>query len=218
MYKLYEFCNIISLLRREKGWTQAEFADRLGISPQSISKWECGVGLPDVTLFPLIAETLSVPIGILFGEKNKTEEGTNMENNQYEAGYTEEFEVCDTISVRCGNVCRIEVIHGVREKGYVRVVGDPVFLRYFALEEHISGQKEPDGLLVNIKNPTGSAIIWKPYDREGYTGENFVQIFTGGSKFDVNVTVYNYLDLHAANTINSQGNFEVRISSECRQS
>lgn len=223
MYHLNDFCNIVSLLRREKGWTQAEFADRLGISPQSISKWECGVGFPDVTLFPAIAETLSVPIGVLFGEQIETEERMDMENsqnkqsdqfesiliNQREAGYTEEFEVCDVINVRCGNVCRIEVIDGVNEsgKGHVRVVGDPVFLRYFALE-YISGQREPDGLLINIKNPTGSAVSWKPYDRQGYTGENFVQIFTGRSIIDVQVNVYHYLDLNAVNGINPQGNHE----------
>ena len=42
MYDLNNFCNIIASLRRQKGWTQAVFADKLGISPQSISKWECG--------------------------------------------------------------------------------------------------------------------------------------------------------------------------------
>lgn len=239
MYNLNDFCNIVSLLRREKGWTQAEFADRLGISPQSISKWECGVGFPDVTLFPAIAETLSVPIGVLFGEQIETEERMDMENkqnsqnkqsnrfesisiDQREAGYTEEFEVCDAISVRCGNVCRIEVIDGINEsgKGHVRVVGDPFFLRYFSLE-YITGQKEPDGLLINIKNPTGSAVSWKPYDRQGYTGENFIQIFTGASSpFSItsrssfmdailcNVCVYNYLDLNIVSGTNPQGNFE----------
>lgn len=232
MYDLYNFCNIVSLLRREKGWTQAEFADRLGISPQSISKWECGVGFPDVTLFPAIAETLSVPIGVLFGEQIETEERMDMENSQnkqsnqfeiistdqHESGYTAEFDVCDTISVRCGNVCRIEVVSAINDvschsgKGHVRVVGDPVFLRYFALEQ-ISGQREPDGLLINIKNPTGSDVSWKPYDRQGYNGENFVQIFTGASFEDglpgnVNVCVYNYLDLNLESGTDPKGNYE----------
>ena len=68
MYRLDQFCNIIFNLRKEKGWTQTALADKLGIAPQSISKWECGIGYPDVTLFPVIAELFSVPIGVLFGE------------------------------------------------------------------------------------------------------------------------------------------------------
>ena len=214
LYNLNEFCNIISQLRRRKGWTQAELAERLDISPQSVSKWECGIGFPDVTLFPVIAEILSVPIGVLFGEKIEAKEGINMENrpdNQYgqcKKEYMEEFEKCRAISVRCGNVCRVEVISGISEKGHVHVVGDPVFLHYFSLE-YATGQKEADGLLINIKNPTCSSSHWNSYDRQGYTGENFVQIFTGGSDNEVNVAVYNYLDLHCVSGTNARGNFEV---------
>ncbi len=42
MYQLNRFCNIIFELRKEQGWTQTALADMLGISPQSVSKWECG--------------------------------------------------------------------------------------------------------------------------------------------------------------------------------
>ena len=69
MYHLNQFCNIITALRKERGWTQTNLADRIGIAPQSVSKWECGVGYPDVTLFPVIADLFGVPIGVLFGEE-----------------------------------------------------------------------------------------------------------------------------------------------------
>ena len=36
----------IAMLRREKGYTQREVADRLELSEKTISKWECGKGLP----------------------------------------------------------------------------------------------------------------------------------------------------------------------------
>lgn len=206
MYDLHNFCNIISQLRRKKGWTQTDFAGRLGISPQSVSKWECGVGFPDVTLFPAIAETLSVPIGMLFGEKNETEEKMEKRQNQYNTELIEEFEKCNTISVYCGNICRIEVINEVSEKGHVHVVGDPVFLRYFALE-YVPGQGDADRIMINIKNPSGSDVYWKSYDRQDYEGENFVRIFTGCLNADVNVN--NYLDLNAVSSINPQGNLEV---------
>ena len=47
--------------------TQEAFAVKLRITPQAVSKWENGLGYPDVTLFPEIAEILNIPIGRLFG-------------------------------------------------------------------------------------------------------------------------------------------------------
>ena len=202
MYDLNNFCNIISMLRREKGWSQAKLAEMIGISPQSISKWECGIGFPDVTLFPILAETFSVPIGVLFGEESK-KEGTIMEKNQTLTEYREEFEVCQNIKVSLGNLCRVEFIDGEREKALVCAAGDPTFMRYFSVE------RESDILLIDIKNPTGSAVHWKPYDREDYTGENFVQIFTGC--VDADVLSHNYLDLCAITHENADGNHEVTV-------
>ncbi len=38
----------IALLRRQRGWSQEELADRLGVSRQSVSKWESGASIPDL--------------------------------------------------------------------------------------------------------------------------------------------------------------------------
>lgn len=67
MYCLNKFSSVIFELRKERGWTQTALAEKLRIAPQSISKWERGLGYPDVTLFPLIAEVFGVDIGVLFG-------------------------------------------------------------------------------------------------------------------------------------------------------
>lgn len=61
------FAYIISTKRKELQLTQEELAGKLGITPQAVSKWENGIGLPDVTLFPLIAKTLGVSTDTLFG-------------------------------------------------------------------------------------------------------------------------------------------------------
>ena len=38
----------IMQLRKQKGWSQEELAEKLGISRQSVSKWESGMSVPDL--------------------------------------------------------------------------------------------------------------------------------------------------------------------------
>ena len=47
-------------LRRTRGMTQQEAADRLGVSNKTVSKWENGAGLPDITVLPALAELYGV--------------------------------------------------------------------------------------------------------------------------------------------------------------
>lgn len=56
-------------LRQEKGLTQEELAVHLGISAQSVSRWECGNTLPDVLLLPELARLYGVTVDDLFREK-----------------------------------------------------------------------------------------------------------------------------------------------------
>lgn len=56
----------IAQMRREKGVTQEELANHVGVSTQAVSKWENG-GAPDVELLPKIADFFSVSIDALFG-------------------------------------------------------------------------------------------------------------------------------------------------------
>jgi len=58
--------NKIKLLRQKAGVTQEQLGERLGISAQSISKWETGVTMPDITLLPLLSGELGVTIDELF--------------------------------------------------------------------------------------------------------------------------------------------------------
>ena len=57
----------ISALRREKGLTQQQLAEKLGVSGQSVSKWENDVCAPDVAQLPQLAELFGVSIDRLFG-------------------------------------------------------------------------------------------------------------------------------------------------------
>ena len=58
--------NKIKLLRQKLGATQEQLGEKLGVSAQSISKWETGVTMPDITLLPLLSSELGVTIDELF--------------------------------------------------------------------------------------------------------------------------------------------------------
>ena len=56
----------IAQLRQKAKLTQKQLADELGISAQSVSKWENRVAAPDISLLPRIAEVFGVSIDDLF--------------------------------------------------------------------------------------------------------------------------------------------------------
>lgn len=56
----------IKELRRKRGLSQKELANHLGVSFQTISKWENDVAMPDVSLIPVIAYFFDVSTDELF--------------------------------------------------------------------------------------------------------------------------------------------------------
>lgn len=62
------FSNNLRRLRQSKGYTQEQVADHLGVSPQSVSRWECGATLPDVMLLPQIARLYNITVDDLYKE------------------------------------------------------------------------------------------------------------------------------------------------------
>ena len=58
--------NKIKHLRLKLNLTQEGLAAKLGISAQSVSKWENGITMPDITLLPLLSGELGVSIDELF--------------------------------------------------------------------------------------------------------------------------------------------------------
>lgn len=58
--------NKIRQMRNSAGMTQEQLATSLGVSAQSVSKWENEISMPDITLLPDIAEAFGVSIDELF--------------------------------------------------------------------------------------------------------------------------------------------------------
>ena len=68
-----ELSKRLQRLRKQAGLTQEEIADRFGISPQAISKWETGASAPDISILVELAEMYRVSVDELLGkDRDKT--------------------------------------------------------------------------------------------------------------------------------------------------
>jgi len=86
----------IKALREKKGITQAQLADRLGVSSKAVSKWETAKGFPDITLMEPLAKALSVSVMELLS-------GNTVKNKNISANILRsKFYVCPV----CGNSIR----------------------------------------------------------------------------------------------------------------
>ena len=65
-----EFGEKLKQLREEKGMTQQKIADKLYVTRQAVSRWECGARYPDLLTAKKIAEILEVSVDeMLSGEE-----------------------------------------------------------------------------------------------------------------------------------------------------
>jgi transcriptional regulator with XRE-family HTH domain len=68
------FGQFLNQLRREKGWTQKDLAERLYVSDKAVSKWERGLSLPDVALLLPLAGALGVSVTELLEGRRAVQE------------------------------------------------------------------------------------------------------------------------------------------------
>lgn len=66
----------IAEMRKQKGYTQEEFSDMLGVSPQAVSKWENDLSCPDIMLIPQIATIFGITTDELLTGKAPEKEAT----------------------------------------------------------------------------------------------------------------------------------------------
>ena len=85
---------LIRSLRLEKGMTQLELAESIGVSDKAVSKWERGCGAPDISVLPVLSKILGADTeALLRGD---------MEENQMTNGNLKKarFYICPC----CGNL------------------------------------------------------------------------------------------------------------------
>ena len=117
----------IAETRKKKNKTQRQLADALSISDKTVSKWECGKGLPDISLMMPLCEILQITVNdLLTGERvseddyqKKAEE--NMMNLMKE---NEENKKQMILSVICGVITIIAVCALVIIAAYIQMPTD----------------------------------------------------------------------------------------------
>lgn len=87
---------VIKRLREEKGLTQGDLAEKIGVSSKAISKWETAKGLPDISLIEPLSAALGVSVMELMS--GDTVINKNISSNILRS----KFYVCPV----CGNVIR----------------------------------------------------------------------------------------------------------------
>ena len=84
----------VKQLRELRKMTQAELAEKIGVSSKTVSKWETGKGLPDITLLQPLANALGISVIELMNGQHITNQ--NISANMLRS----KFHVCPV----CGNM------------------------------------------------------------------------------------------------------------------
>ncbi len=129
---------LIRALRTQKGLTQKELAEAIGVGDKAVSKWERGLGCPDVSLLPELSRVLGVGLEALLSgqiDANDQERGNMKKLNFY---------VCPD----CGNLITAATEAGVSCCGRTLLPLEPQ-----KPEEPLSVEKIDDSWFISSPHP-----------------------------------------------------------------
>ena len=186
MFQVEQIGQVIAARRRELNMTQEQLATLLHISPQAVSKWESGVGLPDLTLLPRISKALSLTPNDLMGGERRTgsekirplrhlrtrrpafdqDEGQNGINTPAEK-YNGTFTGIHSFRISGNLPCELELRKSKDDKTHLEATGDQRFLNVLHIESDGSGT-----LLIDVPYTDGHS---------GFSHPSRITLFCGPS-------------------------------------
>ncbi len=138
--------SFLAALRKAKGMTQQEVADRLNVSNKTISKWERDEGCPEIMMLPLIAELYSVTVDdILRGERITKEENIEIKETKSEKQIKY---LIDRATTKFKNLSIISVVLGVASVLLAYTLGDIINYNFLWV-----------GLLISLLLASASVIV-----------------------------------------------------------
>jgi len=148
---------LIRTLRTQRGLTQKALAEAVGVGDKAVSKWERGMGCPDVSLLPELSRVLGVRLeALLSGE---------LDANDQERGNMKKlrFYVCPD----CGNLITAAAEAGVSCCGRTLLPLEP--------------QKAEGGDRLSVEKIDDSWFISSPHPMTKEHYVSFVALLTGDS-------------------------------------
>lgn len=157
----------ISISRKKQNLTQEELAEKLGVSNRSVSRWECGKNLPDVSLYEPLCEILDVSINDLIS-------GELISKEQYEK--TAELNVMNVIKKVDSLQKKKRILIGVIVLLTLLIIA---FLLYLKLPSEIGDTLRYDNRVIkcNFENYyfiyeiKGISVVRTDYIEKDYNGE-----------------------------------------------
>lgn len=70
----------LTALRKEKGLTQEQLAEKLGVTNQSVSKWENDINAPDISILIMLADLYDTTVDSLLGREKQPIVSTTTKN------------------------------------------------------------------------------------------------------------------------------------------
>ena len=83
---------LIADCRKEKGLTQMQLAEKLGITDKAISKWERGIAMPDTSIMLELCDILGISVNELLSGEKISMENNNQKNEQLLLDMAKELE------------------------------------------------------------------------------------------------------------------------------
>lgn len=78
--KEHTFGSMLADLRKSKGMTQVQLAEKMGVTDKAVSKWERDLSFPDINTIPKLAEFFNVSVDELIQVKTNTKDNGTKEN------------------------------------------------------------------------------------------------------------------------------------------
>lgn len=146
-FMIIYFGENLKKLRKEKEMTQETLAEFLGVSFQTISKWERGETYPDITMLPILSSFFNVPIDALIG----------VDKTQKEQKISEYLELYDKMKLK-----ELTLTYNKFQEAIKEFPGDfRILIRYMELLQEVKGfvhgeykniSKEITSIYENIQN------------------------------------------------------------------
>lgn len=114
----------LAALRKSRGYTQQEVADLLGVTNKTVSKWERGEGLPEISMLPVLAEVYEVTADEILAGRRLEKEDKEPRQKKAVAG---QWKYCfDRAYQRLANFCILAAV--ISLTGFLMMETAKIFL------------------------------------------------------------------------------------------